>query len=66
MIVGSKHSQPKAQPKDKKTTRGDKICLPHRKRKTKKQKKLSITDHNQKPMHNKHTTHYLITVKKLF
>ena len=66
MIVESKHNQPKVRTKDKKkkkTTRRDKICIPHRKSKT---KKLSITDHNLKPVHKKHTTHYLIIVKKTF
>ena len=65
MTAGSKHNQPKAQPKDKQKnkTRRDKIYISRRKRKT---TQLSITDHNQKPIHNKHNTHYLITVKKLF
>ena len=61
MTVGSKHNQPKARPKGKKTTtRRNKIIIAQRKRKN---KKPGITDHNQKPIHNKHTIHYLITVK---
>ena len=66
MIVGNKHNQPKARPKDneKKKTKTDKIYTPHCKRKTTTTTQLSVTDHNQKPIHNKHTTHYLITVKK--
>ena len=56
MIVGSKHNQPKARLKDKKKkTKTDKIYIPHRKRKKKTTStQLSCTDHNQKPLHNKH------------
>ena len=59
MIVGSKRNQSKAQPKDKKkkTARRDKFAYLTIKEKQKKQ--VSIADHNQKPIHNKHTTHYL-------
>ena len=69
MIVGNKHNQPKARPKvNEKKKKLKQTKFTHLTVKKKKKKKtttqLSITDHNQKPIHNKHTTHYLITVKK--
>ena len=64
MIVGSEHNQPKARPKDqKKQLDGTKFAYLTVKEKQKKlittrpKDKKNITDHNQKPMHNKHTTH---------
>ena len=54
MIVGSKHNQPKARPKGKKKQQPEGTKFPYLSVQEKKNN-LSITDHNQKPTHNKHT-----------